>query len=158
MLVTTLILTSAFVAVLFKPFRYNNTILLRIEVIYVSVWRLQHVLLAIDFFIAMILTVLMSPPLLNFNTLTHTMCIADTSLSAAPGIPSSIPSSTLTGDPSQLSSIPAAPGSSSSSLPPSATRCFLGSLITLPILLFGLLLSFVLGREFSYVREISADR
>jgi potassium voltage-gated channel Shal-related subfamily D protein 2 len=41
----------------FRPFRYNNTILLTIEVMYLSVRRSQHALLAISFFVVMILTV-----------------------------------------------------------------------------------------------------
>ncbi|KAG6816022.1 hypothetical protein H0H87_009416 [Tephrocybe sp. NHM501043] len=119
-----------------------------IEVMYVSVWRLQHAPLA------MILTVFSTLlyghfPVLNTEALTPS---ADTSLSMAPETRSLIPSST-----------PTAIACSSPSSPPLATPCsFLGGLITLPILLFGLLLvtllSFVLGREFSYVREISADK
>ncbi|KAF5324018.1 hypothetical protein D9611_008440 [Ephemerocybe angulata] len=41
----------------FRPFRYNHTILLTIEVMYLSVRRSQHSLLAIGFFVVMILTV-----------------------------------------------------------------------------------------------------
>ncbi|KAF5348601.1 hypothetical protein D9756_009695 [Leucocoprinus leucothites] len=41
----------------FRPFRYNHTILLTIEVMYLSVRRSQHALLAIAFFVIMILTV-----------------------------------------------------------------------------------------------------
>ncbi|KAF6741237.1 hypothetical protein DFP72DRAFT_946024, partial [Ephemerocybe angulata] len=41
----------------FRPFRYNHTILLTIEVMYLSVRRSQHALLAIGFFVVMILTV-----------------------------------------------------------------------------------------------------
>ncbi|RXW22656.1 hypothetical protein EST38_g3220 [Candolleomyces aberdarensis] len=41
----------------FRPFRYNHTILLTIEVMYLSVRRSQHALLAIGFFVIMILTV-----------------------------------------------------------------------------------------------------
>ncbi|KAL9711439.1 hypothetical protein Ac2012v2_005984 [Leucoagaricus gongylophorus] len=41
----------------FRPFRYTHTILLTIEVMYLSVRRSQHALLAIAFFVVMIITV-----------------------------------------------------------------------------------------------------
>jgi potassium voltage-gated channel Shal-related subfamily D protein 2 len=41
----------------FRPFRYNHTILLTIEVMYLSVRRSQHALFAIGFFVVMVLTV-----------------------------------------------------------------------------------------------------
>ncbi|KAG6855455.1 hypothetical protein H0H87_002621 [Tephrocybe sp. NHM501043] len=128
----------------FKPFRYNNTILLTIEVMYVSVRRSQHALLAIGFFVAMILTVFST--LLYFAERGTWDPILDTFINAD-------------GDPSQFSSIPAAAWFvlvtiTTVGYGEITPRSFLGRLITLPILMFGLLLitlpSFVLGREFSH--------
>ncbi|KAF5377877.1 hypothetical protein D9615_006821 [Tricholomella constricta] len=131
----------------FKPFRYNNTILLTIEVMYVSVRRSQHALLAIGFFVIMILTVFST--LLYFaergtwDTILETFVNGD-------------------GDPTQFSSIPAAAWFvlvtiTTVGYGEITPRSFLGRLVTLPILMFGLLLitlpSFVLGREFSIVWE-----
>ncbi|KAF8798673.1 voltage-gated potassium channel [Phlegmacium glaucopus] len=137
----------------FRPFRYNHTILLTIEVMYLSVRRSQHALLAIGFFVIMILTVFST--LLYFaergtwDELLGTFVNSD-------------------GDPTQFSSIPAAAWFvlvtiTTVGYGEITPRSFLGRLITLPILVFGLLLitlpSFVLGREFSHVWEkMSRDR
>ncbi|KAF8956806.1 hypothetical protein BDZ97DRAFT_1847600 [Flammula alnicola] len=137
----------------FRPFRYNHTILLTIEVMYLSVRRSQHALLAIGFFVVMILTVFST--LLYFaergtwDELLGTFINSD-------------------GDPSQFSSIPAAAWFvlvtiTTVGYGEITPRSFLGRLITLPILVFGLLLitlpSFVLGREFSLVWEkMTQDR
>ncbi|KAF8074171.1 hypothetical protein FPV67DRAFT_791341 [Lyophyllum atratum] len=131
----------------FKPFRYNNTILLTIEVMYVSVRRSQHALLAIGFFVMMILTVFST--LLYFAERGSWDPILETFVNAD-------------GDPTQFSSIPAAAWFvlvtiTTVGYGEITPRSFLGRLITLPILMFGLLLitlpSFVLGREFSVVWE-----
>ncbi|KDR71234.1 hypothetical protein GALMADRAFT_254051 [Galerina marginata CBS 339.88] len=131
----------------FRPFRYNHTILLTIEVMYLSVRRSQHALLAIGFFVIMVLTVFST--LLYFaergtwDELLGTFVNVD-------------------GDPTQFSSIPAAAWFvlvtiTTVGYGEITPRSFLGRLITLPILVFGLLLitlpSFVLGREFSHVWE-----
>ncbi|KAG6909553.1 hypothetical protein DXG01_016801 [Tephrocybe rancida] len=118
-----------------------------IEVMYISVRRSQHALLAIGFFVMMILTV--------FSTLLGTWDpILDTFINSD-------------GDPSQFSSIPAAAWFvlvtiTTVGYGEITPRSFLGRLITLPILMFGLLLitlpSFVLGREFSHVWEQMSAR
>ncbi|KAF9473491.1 voltage-gated potassium channel [Pholiota conissans] len=131
----------------FRPFRYNHTILLTIEVMYLSVRRSQHALFAIGFFVVMILTV--------FSTLLYF---------AERGTWDDLLGTFINndGDPSQFSSIPAAAWFvlvtiTTVGYGEITPRSFLGRLITLPILVFGLLLitlpSFVLGREFSSVWE-----
>lgn len=136
----------------FKPFRYNNTILLTIEVMYVSVRRSQHALLAIGFFVAMILTIFST--LLYFAERGTWDPILETFINAD-------------GDPTQFSSIPAAAWFvivtiTTVGYGEITPRSFLGRLVTLPILMFGLLLitlpSFVLGREFSLVWEKMTNR
>jgi len=141
----------------FRPFRYNNTILLTIEVMYVSVRRSQHALLAIGFFVIMILTVFST--LLYFAERGTWDPILDGFVNAD-------------GDPTQFSSIPAAAWFvlvtiTTVGYGEITPRSFLGRLITIPILMFGLLLitlpSFVLGREFSLVwakmtRKRNADQ
>ncbi|KAF8628767.1 hypothetical protein AX15_003739 [Amanita polypyramis BW_CC] len=131
----------------FKPFRYNHTILLTIEVMYLSVRRSQHALLAIGFFVVMILTV--------FSTLLY---FAERG-TWDEGLGVFINSD---GNPTQFSSIPAAGWFvlvtiSTVGYGEITPRSFLGRLITIPILVFGLLTitlpSFVLGREFSIVWE-----
>ncbi|KAF6745277.1 hypothetical protein DFP72DRAFT_1176408 [Ephemerocybe angulata] len=173
----------------FRPFRYNHTILLTIKVMYLSVRQSQHALLAIGFFVVMILTVFST--LLYFaergtwdelnsrlrwpsNIGTH----EDDVRSFASDTPSPTPSRldlALQDDSPDASNpnrsqdtklVPIAPphGLPLTLLHPPITtvgyggitpRSFLGRLITLPILVFGLLLitlpSFVLGREFSLV-------
>ncbi|KAF8156567.1 hypothetical protein B0H34DRAFT_466692 [Crassisporium funariophilum] len=137
----------------FRPFRYNHTILLTIEVMYLSVRRSQHALLAIGFFVIMILTV--------FSTLLYF---------AERGTWDELMGTFINvdGDPTQFSSIPAAAWFvlvtiTTVGYGEITPRSILGRLITLPILVFGLLLitlpSFVLGREFSLVWErMSRDR
>ncbi|KAF8192084.1 hypothetical protein BJ912DRAFT_1142217 [Pholiota molesta] len=131
----------------FRPFRYNHTILLTIEVMYLSVRRSQHALYAIGFFVVMILTVFST--LLYFAERGTWDDILGTFINSD-------------GDPSQFSSIPAAAWFvlvtiTTVGYGEITPRSFLGRLITLPILVFGLLLitlpSFVLGREFSSVWE-----
>ncbi|KAF6748302.1 hypothetical protein DFP72DRAFT_1174358 [Ephemerocybe angulata] len=129
----------------FRPFRYNHTILLTIEVMYLSVRRSQHALLAIGFFVVMILTVFST--LLYFAERGTWDEVMDTFINSD-------------GDPTQFASIPAAAWFvivtiTTVGYGEITPRSFLGRLITLPILVFGLLLitlpSFVLGREFSLV-------
>ncbi|KAF4618008.1 hypothetical protein D9613_012848 [Agrocybe pediades] len=121
----------------FRPFRYNHTILLTIEVMYLSVRRSQHALLAIGFFVIMILTVFST--LLYFaergtwDELLGTFINSD-------------------GDPTHFSS------KSTFTL---AISCI--QHIHSQSRLFGLLLiilpSFILGREFSHVWEkMTTDR
>ncbi|TFK33509.1 hypothetical protein BDQ12DRAFT_700737 [Crucibulum laeve] len=138
----------------FRPFRYNHTILLHfthrrifstIEVMYLSVRRSQHALFAIGFFVVMVLTV--------FSTLLYF---------AERGTWDEVLGTFINsdGDPTQFSSIPAAAWFvlvtiTTVGYGEITPRSFLGRLVTLPILVFGLLLitlpSFVLGREFSLV-------
>ncbi|KAF9234153.1 hypothetical protein BU15DRAFT_90082 [Melanogaster broomeanus] len=113
----------------FRPFRYNSTILLTIEVMYLAIRRSHHALLALSFFIAMVLTI--------FSTLLYL--------------------STPDGDPSQFPVSPVACTITTVGYGEMTPRSVLGRLITVPLLAFGLLLialpSFVLGREFSIVWE-----
>ncbi|TRM57876.1 hypothetical protein BD626DRAFT_464267 [Schizophyllum amplum] len=136
----------------FKPFRYNSVVLLTIEVMYLSVRRSQHALLAIAFFVVMVLTV--------FSTLLYF---------AERGVWDPILETFVNtdGDPSQFASIPAAAWFvivtiTTVGYGEITPRSFLGRLVTLPLLVFGLLLialpSFVLGREFSLVWERMAGR
>ncbi|KAF8625611.1 hypothetical protein AX17_006797 [Amanita inopinata Kibby_2008] len=131
----------------FKPFRYNHTILLTMEVMYLSVKRSQHALLAIGFFVTMILTVFST--LLYFAERGTWDEVLETFINSD-------------GDPTQFSSIPAAAWFvlvtiSTVGYGEITPRSTLGRLITIPILVFGLLTitlpSFVLGREFSIVWE-----
>ncbi|EIM85100.1 voltage-gated potassium channel [Stereum hirsutum FP-91666 SS1] len=129
----------------FRPFRYNNTLLMTIEVMYLSFHRSQHALLALGFFVVMVLVVFST--LLYFierGTWDDTLEIFINS----------------DGDPSQFASIPAAAWFvivtiTTVGYGEITPRSFLGRLITIPLLVFGLLLialpSFVLGREFSLV-------
>ncbi|KAF8988556.1 hypothetical protein BDQ17DRAFT_1314624 [Cyathus striatus] len=137
----------------FRPFRYNHTILLTIEVMYLSVRRSQHALLAIGFFVIMVLTV--------FSTLLYF---------AERGTWDEVLGTFINsdGDPTSFSSIPAAAWFvivtiTTVGYGEITPRSFLGRLVTLPILVFGLLLitlpSFVLGREFSVVwNKMTRDR
>lgn len=131
----------------FRPFRYNHTILLTIEVMYLSVRRSQHALFAIGFFVIMILTV--------FSTLLYFAERGTWDNTIGTFVNSD-------GDPSQFSSIPASAWFvlvtiTTVGYGEITPRSFLGRLITLPLLVCGLLLialpSFVLGREFSLVWE-----
>ncbi|KAI0771224.1 voltage-gated potassium channel [Trametes elegans] len=135
----------------FRPFRYNNTILLTIEVMYLSFRRSQHALLALSFFVGMVLIVFST--LLYFaerGTWDETLGIFLNS----------------DGDPSQFASIPAAGWFvlvtiTTVGYGEITPRSFLGRIITLPLLVFGLLLialpTFVLGREFSLVWELMEE-
>ncbi|KAF8644375.1 hypothetical protein AX16_008500 [Volvariella volvacea WC 439] len=129
----------------FRPFRYNSTVLLTIEVMYLSVRRSQHALLAIGFFVSMVLTV--------FSTLLYFAERGTWDENLGTFI-------NIDGDPTQFQSIPAAAWFvlvtiTTVGYGEITPRSFLGRLVTLPLLVFGLLLitlpSFVLGREFSIV-------
>ncbi|KAL6308374.1 voltage-gated potassium channel [Sparassis latifolia] len=131
----------------FRPFRYNNTILLTIEVMYLSFRRSQHALLALLFFVLMVLVV--------FSTLLYFVERGTWDENMGMFVNSD-------GDPSQFSSIPAAAWFVLETITTVGfgeitPRSFLGRLITIPLLIFGLLLialpTFVLGREFSMVWE-----
>ncbi|KAL0577505.1 hypothetical protein V5O48_004491 [Marasmius crinis-equi] len=128
-------------------FRYNHTILLTIEVMYLSVRRSQHALLAIGFFVVMILTVFST--LLYFSERGTWDTTLETFINSD-------------GDPTQFASIPAAAWFvlvtiTTVGYGEITPRSFLGRLVTVPLMIFGLLLialpSFVLGREFSLVWE-----
>ncbi|KAI0771428.1 hypothetical protein BC629DRAFT_1531837 [Irpex lacteus] len=143
----------------FRPFRYNNTILMTIEVMYLSFRRSEHALLALAFFVVMVLIVFST--LLYFaerGTWDETLGVFMNS----------------DGDPSQFASIPAAAWYVVLSIfvPPTSVttvgygeitpRSFLGRLVTVPLLVFGLLLialpTFVLGREFSIVWDLMKEQ
>ncbi|KAH9958858.1 hypothetical protein BC827DRAFT_1269298 [Russula dissimulans] len=155
----------------FRPFRYNNTLLLfvlaylyffglltgiirlshhqrelsTIEVMFLSFRRSKDALLALGFFVLMVVIV--------FSTLLYFIERGTWDDTLEVFINSD-------GDPSQFASIPAAAWFvivtiSTVGYGEITPRSFFGRLITLPLLLFGLLLialpSFVLGREFSVV-------
>ncbi|EPS97556.1 hypothetical protein FOMPIDRAFT_1061807 [Fomitopsis schrenkii] len=135
----------------FRPFRYNNTILLTIEVMYLSFRRSQHALLALAFFVVMVLLV--------FSTLMYF---------AERGTWDEVLGTFINsdGDPSQFASIPASAWFVAVTITTVGygdltPRSFLGRLITIPLLVFGLLLialpTFVLGREFSLVWEMMKE-
>ncbi|TBU61952.1 voltage-gated potassium channel [Dichomitus squalens] len=145
----------------FRPFRYNNTILLHkltanttfstIEVMYLSFRRSQHALLALSFFVVMVLVV--------FSTLLYFAERGTWDEALGVFLNSD-------GDPSQFASIPAAGWFvlvtiTTVGYGEITPRSFLGRLITLPLLVFGLLLialpTFVLGREFSIVWEFMEE-
>ncbi|KAG1724285.1 hypothetical protein EDD22DRAFT_933740 [Suillus occidentalis] len=135
----------------FRPFRYNSTILLTIEVMYLAVRRSHHALLALSFFIAMVLTV--------FSTLLYFAERGTWDDNLETFINSD-------GDTTQFQSIPAAAWFvlvtiTTVGYGEITPRSVLGRLITVPLLAFGLLLialpSFVLGREFSLVWEQMTD-
>ncbi|KZT51867.1 voltage-gated potassium channel [Calocera cornea HHB12733] len=132
---------------MFRAFSHSNTILLTIEVMYISIQRSADALLALSFFVVMILVVFST--LLYFaergtwDPALEEFIDADGAVSAFSSIPASawFVMTTITtvgyGD-----IIP---------------RSGLGRLITVPLLMFGLLVvalpSFVLGRNFSAVWE-----
>ncbi|KAI0662185.1 voltage-gated potassium channel [Cubamyces menziesii] len=121
-----------------------------IEVMYLSFRRSQHALLALSFFVVMVLVV--------FSTLLYFAERGTWDETLGTFLNSD-------GDPSQFASIPAAGWYVSSITTVGygeiTPRSFLGRLITLPLLVFGLLLialpTFVLGREFSLVWELMEE-
>ncbi|KAG8937133.1 hypothetical protein FRC00_007172 [Tulasnella sp. 408] len=129
----------------FRPFRYSNTILLTIEVMYIAVMRSKEALFALAFFVGMALVV--------FSTLLYFAERGTWDDTLGTFVNSD-------GDPSQFESIPAAAWFVLVTITTVGygeiiPRSFLGRLIAVPLLMFGLILialpSFVLGREFSIV-------
>ncbi|WWD10372.1 hypothetical protein V865_008507 [Kwoniella europaea PYCC6329] len=129
----------------FRAFKYQNQMLLTIEVMYVAVRRSKDALLALSFFILLVL--ILSSTLLYFAE----RGTWDNQLGAF------IDSD---GDPSQFDSIPKTAWFSLVTMSTVGygeitPKSFLGKLITVPLLMFGLLLialpSFVLGRNFAIV-------
>ncbi|KAF8609725.1 voltage-gated potassium channel [Ceratobasidium sp. AG-I] len=131
----------------FRPFRYSNTILLTIEVMFLAVKRSRDALFALGFFVLMALIV--------FSTLIYfaERGTWDTTLETFVN---------SDGDPTQFDSIPAAAWFVLVTITTVGygdliPRSILGRLLSVPLLLFGLLLialpSFVLGREFASVWE-----
>ncbi|KAI0324400.1 voltage-gated potassium channel [Cubamyces sp. BRFM 1775] len=122
-----------------------------IEVMYLSFRRSQHALLALSFFVVMVLVV--------FSTLLYFAERGTWDETLGTFLNSD-------GDPSQFASIPAAGWFvlvtiTTVGYGEITPRSFLGRLITLPLLVFGLLLialpTFVLGREFSLVWELMEE-
>ncbi|QRV76348.1 ion transport domain-containing protein [Ceratobasidium sp. AG-Ba] len=131
----------------FRPFRYSNTILLTIEVMFLAVKRSRDALLALGFFVLMALIV--------FSTLIYFAERGTWDSTLETFVNSD-------GDPTQFDSIPAAAWFVLVTITTVGygdiiPRSFLGRLLSVPLLLFGLLLialpSFVLGREFASVWE-----
>ncbi|TCD70872.1 hypothetical protein EIP91_001180 [Steccherinum ochraceum] len=127
------------------------SILITIEVMFLSFKRSQHALLALSFFVVMVLIV--------FSTLLY---FAERG-TWDEGLGIFMNSD---GDPSQFSSIPAAGWFvlvtiTTVGYGEITPRSFLGRLVTLPLLVFGLLLialpTFVLGKEFSLVWEMMKE-
>ncbi|KZV99977.1 voltage-gated potassium channel [Exidia glandulosa HHB12029] len=131
----------------FRPFRYSNTLLLTIEVMFLSFKRSKDVLLALSFFLVTTLVI--------FSTLIYfaERGVWDDALSTFVD---------SDGEPSQIESIPAAAWFvlvtiTTVGYGDVTPRSFLGRIVTVPLLLSGLLLialpSFVLGREFASIWE-----
>ncbi|KAG8810720.1 hypothetical protein FRC19_004352 [Serendipita sp. 401] len=131
----------------FRPFRYSSTILLTIEVMILATRRSQHALLALLFFIVMALVV--------FSTLLYFIERGTWDDTLETFVDSE-------GVKTQFDSIPMAAWFvlvtiTTTGYGDIVPRTFFGRLMTVPLLLFGLLLvalpSFVLGREFAMVWE-----
>ncbi|OCF35291.1 hypothetical protein I316_02837 [Kwoniella heveanensis BCC8398] len=129
----------------FRAFKYQNQMLLTIEVMYVAVRRSKDALLALMFFILLVLV--LSSTLLYFAE----RGTWDAQLGAFVD---------ADGDPSLFDSIPKTAWFSLVTMSTVGygeitPKSFLGKLITVPLLMFGLLLialpSFVLGRNFAIV-------
>lgn len=137
----------------FRPFRYSNTLLLTIEVMFLAFKRSKDILLALAFFLVTTLVI--------FSTLIYfaERGVWDDSLSTFVD---------SDGEPSQIESIPAAAWFvlvtiTTVGYGDITPRSFLGRIITVPLMLSGLLLialpSFVLGREFASIWEsVAADK
>jgi potassium voltage-gated channel Shal-related subfamily D protein 2 len=136
----------------FRAFRYQNQMLLTIEVMYVAVRRSKDALVALSFFILLVLVL--------FSTLIYfaERGTWDANLGVFVG---------ADGDPSQFNSIPqtawfALVTMSTVGYGDLVPRSSLGKFLTIPLLMFGLLLialpSFVLGRNFAIVFDAMNDR
>ncbi|EJU02494.1 voltage-gated potassium channel [Dacryopinax primogenitus] len=132
---------------MFRAFSHSNTILLTIEVMYISIQRSADALLALSFFVAMILVVFST--LLYFAERGTWDPAISEFISADGGI-------------SEFSSIPASAWFVMTTITTVGygdliPRSAMGRLLTVPLLMFGLLVvalpSFVLGRNFSAVWE-----
>ncbi|OCB87928.1 voltage-gated potassium channel [Sanghuangporus baumii] len=127
----------------FRAFRSNNTITLTIEVMYLSVNRSQHALLALGFFLVMFLVIFSTILYFIDRTRKRDLGPDPTDLyRRRRGAKFVLVTITTVGY---------------GDLTP---RSFLGRLLTVPLLVFGLLLialpSFVLGREFSKLWDAHA--
>ncbi|OWT42211.1 hypothetical protein J008_00982 [Cryptococcus neoformans] len=129
----------------FRAFKYQNQMLLTIEVMYVAVRRSRDALWALTFFIILVLVL--------FSTLIYFAERGTWDPSLAAFIDSD-------GDPSAFDSIPRTAWFSLVTMSTVGygevvPKSFLGKLLTIPLLMFGLLLialpSFVLGRNFAIV-------
>ncbi|KAL7411694.1 hypothetical protein BDY24DRAFT_416920 [Mrakia frigida] len=131
----------------FRAFRYSNTVILTIEVMRISIKLSQDALLALAFFIVMVMIVFST--LIYFAERGSWDDVLQTFVNAD-------------GDPTSFGSIPAAAWFvlvtiTTVGYGEITPRSTLGRLVTIPLLVFGLLLialpSFVLGRNFSSVWE-----
>lgn len=129
----------------FRAFKYQNQMLLTIEVMYVAVQRSKDALVALSFFILLVLVL--------FSTLIYFAERGTWDATLGGFVDAD-------GDPSLFDSIPrtawfALVTMSTVGYGDVVPRSFLGKLLTIPLLMFGLLLialpSFVLGRNFAIV-------
>ncbi|KAK8869982.1 hypothetical protein IAR55_000552 [Kwoniella newhampshirensis] len=129
----------------FRAFKYQNQMLLTIEVMYVAVRRSKDALWALSFFILLVLVL--------FSTLIYFAERGTWDMSLGAFVDSD-------GDPSAFDSIPKTAWFSLVTMSTVGygevvPKSFLGKLLTVPLLMFGLLLialpSFVLGRNFAIV-------
>jgi voltage-gated potassium channel Kch len=127
----------------FRAFKYQNQMLLTIEVMYVAVQRSKDALVAISFFILLVLVL--------FSTLIYFAERGTWDINLGAFVDAD-------GDPSLFDSIPqtawfALVTMSTVGYGDVVPRSFLGKVLTVPLLMFGLLLialpSFVLGRNFA---------
>ncbi|KAL5498079.1 hypothetical protein ACEPAH_2209 [Sanghuangporus vaninii] len=169
----------------FRAFRTNNTITLTIEVMYLSVNRSQHALLALGFFLVMFLVIFstilyfigknasiayfqchLKRPYKKEGLGTRSYRPLLTSTGSQVSFPLSLPLdglSSLVCFPKSFVFIPVltyAIAITTVGYGDLTPRSFLGRLLTVPLLVFGLLLialpSFVLGREFSKLWDAHA--
>ncbi|ODN73502.1 hypothetical protein L202_08005 [Cryptococcus amylolentus CBS 6039] len=136
----------------FRAFKYQNQMLLTIEVMYVAVRRSRDALYALMFFIVLVLVL--------FATLIYFAERGTWDASVGYFIDAD-------GDPSAFDSIPktawfALVTMSTVGYGEVVPKSFLGKLLTVPLLMFGLLLialpSFVLGRNFAIVYDAFAKQ
>ena len=136
----------------FRSFKYQNQMLLTIEVMYVAVQRSKDALVALSFFILLVLVF--------FATLIYFAERGSWDANLGGFVDAD-------GDPSMFDSIPqtawfALVTMSTVGYGDVVPRSFLGKLLTMPLLMFGLLLialpSFVLGRNFAIVFDAMANQ